>query len=151
MCKWGTDTKVKLCEIDLNGLTREQHKERTKILGLKEDEELIDSCIAPLVQVLNDYGIETVASCCGHGKVKVSNIRIHPKNIKLSVMKNTFTAWLEFPYRGVMREEEKDEESKLLEKWAMDLANSIQENPECIEIEELMIAHFKLWGKRLRG
>ena len=28
----------------------------------------IDSCIAPIVKALNDAGIYTVASCCGHGK-----------------------------------------------------------------------------------
>lgn len=27
----------------------------------------IDSCIAPIVQALNDAGVETIASCCGHG------------------------------------------------------------------------------------
>ncbi len=27
----------------------------------------IDSCIAPIIQALNTAGIETVASCCGHG------------------------------------------------------------------------------------
>lgn len=27
-----------------------------------------DPCIAPLVKALNDGGIRTVASCCGHGK-----------------------------------------------------------------------------------
>ena len=27
----------------------------------------VDPCIAPLVQALNDAGIQTVASCCGHG------------------------------------------------------------------------------------
>lgn len=27
----------------------------------------IDACIAPLIQALNDGGIPTVASCCGHG------------------------------------------------------------------------------------
>lgn len=26
-----------------------------------------DPCIAPLVKALNDGGIRTVASCCGHG------------------------------------------------------------------------------------
>lgn len=29
----------------------------------------VDSCIAPIVRALNDAGIETVASCCGHGKI----------------------------------------------------------------------------------
>lgn len=28
----------------------------------------VDPCIAPLVQALNDAGIETMASCCGHGR-----------------------------------------------------------------------------------
>lgn len=28
----------------------------------------IDACIAPLVKILNDAGVATVASCCGHGK-----------------------------------------------------------------------------------
>ena len=27
----------------------------------------VDPCIAPLVAALNDAGIPTVASCCGHG------------------------------------------------------------------------------------
>ena len=29
----------------------------------------VDACIAPLVKSLNDAGIETLASCCGHGKI----------------------------------------------------------------------------------
>lgn len=28
----------------------------------------IDSCIAPLIVQLNNYGIKTLASCCGHGR-----------------------------------------------------------------------------------
>lgn len=28
----------------------------------------IDSCIAPLVKALNEGGMTTVSSCCGHGK-----------------------------------------------------------------------------------
>lgn len=27
-----------------------------------------DPCIAPIVKALNDAGLRTVASCCGHGK-----------------------------------------------------------------------------------
>ena len=27
----------------------------------------VDPCIAPIVQALNDAGIQTRASCCGHG------------------------------------------------------------------------------------
>lgn len=68
MCKWGTHEKVKLMEINLQGYTLERHKKRAKKLGLEDDEEFIDSCIASLVQVLNDGGIKTTSSCCGHGK-----------------------------------------------------------------------------------
>ncbi len=28
----------------------------------------VDSCVAPIVRALNDAGIITIASCCGHGK-----------------------------------------------------------------------------------
>lgn len=28
----------------------------------------VDPCIAPLVQALNNAGIQTIACCCGHGK-----------------------------------------------------------------------------------
>jgi hypothetical protein len=53
MCKWGTNTIVKLCKPKpVSGRTE---------IG-------VDSCIAPLVQALNDAGIATRACCCGHGK-----------------------------------------------------------------------------------
>jgi len=130
MCKWGTHTKVELCEIDLSGLTREQNKLRAKKLGLSEKGELIDSCIAPLVQMLNDYGIKTVSSCCGHGKLDHSVIEIHPKYFKLRTFGFTklycrflvkclsyivrklvadnrqFCLELKFPYKGVPRRSE---------------------------------------------
>jgi hypothetical protein len=32
----------------------------------------VDKCIADIVNALNHYGIETVASCCGHNKVTPS-------------------------------------------------------------------------------
>jgi len=60
----------------------------------------VDACLAPLVYLLNQYGIQTITCCCGHGKVGVSSIRIHPKHIKLSTLGEEFTAWLEFPYQG---------------------------------------------------
>ena len=55
-------------EISLQGYPIEQHRKRAKKLGLKDDEEFIDSCIAPLVQTLNNGGIKTTSSCCGHEK-----------------------------------------------------------------------------------
>ena len=46
MCKWNTTTIVTLVD------------------GKKVD---VDSCIATLVQAINDGGVKTLASCCGHG------------------------------------------------------------------------------------
>lgn len=54
MCRWGTDVLMKV------GL-RQDGKIRKKIIA-------VDQCIAPIVRALNKSGIETVASCCGHGK-----------------------------------------------------------------------------------
>ncbi len=31
-----------------------------------------DECIQPIVQLFNDYGMQTMASCCGHGKQNTS-------------------------------------------------------------------------------
>lgn len=51
MCKWGTDALVKLAHpMPVSG--------RTEIV--------VDACIAPLVQMLNDYGVHTTGCCCGH-------------------------------------------------------------------------------------
>jgi hypothetical protein len=58
MCKWGTTTKMALTiPAHLSHMGHEYEKE----VG-------IDSCIAPIVRALNDAGIVTIASCCGHGK-----------------------------------------------------------------------------------
>lgn len=38
------------------------------------DQGQIDECIQPLVKALNDAGLETVASCCGHGQRPTSII-----------------------------------------------------------------------------
>jgi len=51
--KCGTDAvMVKLCK-------PREHSGRTIVP--------VDACIAPIVQALNDAGIETLGSCCGHG------------------------------------------------------------------------------------
>ena len=51
MCEWGNTTRLIMK------------------VGKKAQIIDIDSCIAPIVLALNDAGIETVASCCGHGKI----------------------------------------------------------------------------------
>jgi len=53
MCKWGTDMSVRLAyPLSVSGRTEVD----------------VDACIAPLVQMLNDYGIHTTGCCCGHGR-----------------------------------------------------------------------------------
>lgn len=92
MCKWGIDKEVKLYK----------RKKHSRLLTMK-----VDVCLAPLIQILNDYGIETIASCCGHGKIKHSHIRIHPKNILLTEFGDTFSVHLKFPYREKINNKEK--------------------------------------------
>lgn len=58
MCKWGTDVVL---EVTIPAALSHTGEQRQKQVG-------IDACIAPLVKALNDAGITTVASCCGHGK-----------------------------------------------------------------------------------
>lgn len=42
----------------------------TTLVALKTGDVVeVDACIAPLVMVLNDGGIPTVGSCCGHEEV----------------------------------------------------------------------------------
>lgn len=53
MCKWGTDAIVQLAH-------PMAHSGRTEVA--------VDACLAPLVQMLNDYGVHTVGCCCGHGR-----------------------------------------------------------------------------------
>lgn len=58
MCNWGEHEDVTVtvpAELSHTGSDRKAVKN-------------IDRCIASLVTALNKYGIETVASCCGHGR-----------------------------------------------------------------------------------
>ena len=90
MCKWGKHKKVKViipADISHSG------KEREAIVK-------VDKCLAPLIKMLNRYGIKTTSCCCGHGKVMKSYIGIQGKNVHLGVFENTglVSINLEFPY-----------------------------------------------------
>lgn len=66
MCKWGDTTPLTVfipAKLSRTGEARWDTKD-------------VDSCIAPIVRALNDAGVITVASCCGHGK--------RPANIALA-------------------------------------------------------------------
>ena len=58
MCNWGTTTEL---EITIPAHLSHTGKPYRKVMG-------IDACIAPIVEALNKAGIETIGSCCGHGK-----------------------------------------------------------------------------------
>ena len=58
MCEWGTETVLRVWIPASLSHTGEG----------RFDAKGIDSCIAPIVRALNDAGVVTVASCCGHGK-----------------------------------------------------------------------------------
>lgn len=54
MCEWGTHVEVE----NLLAFNGDWHRRTWKI----------DACIAPIVKALDGGGVETVQSCCGHGK-----------------------------------------------------------------------------------
>lgn len=58
MCKWGTDTEV---QVTVPADASYTGKDRVDI-------KKIDACIAPIVRALNEAGIRTDSSCCGHFK-----------------------------------------------------------------------------------
>jgi hypothetical protein len=58
MCNWGTEVGLIV--------TIPAHLSHTGVD--RQDVKGIDSCIAPIVKALNDGGITTISSCCGHGK-----------------------------------------------------------------------------------
>ncbi len=60
----------------------------------------VDRCLARLIKTLNDYGIDTISCCCGHGNTKTSSIRIDARNIELIPMGDILTVHLKFPYPG---------------------------------------------------
>lgn len=58
MCKWGTEE-----ELILLTPARLSHTGVPMVRPWK-----IDACIAPIVKALNEGGVLTVQSCCGHGR-----------------------------------------------------------------------------------
>lgn len=58
MCEWGTDIVLRV----------PIHADDSHTGEFRWDDKGVDSCIADIVQVLNDAGIYTRGCCCGHGK-----------------------------------------------------------------------------------
>ena len=91
MCKWGTDRDVNLCVP-----TPIQKRSTVKV----------DACIAPLVQMLNSYGVQTTASCCGHGKISHSRILLDARSLEILPLEDgSLRVHLIFPY-DILKEDE---------------------------------------------
>lgn len=74
MCKWGNHKEVRVkIPADLSCDGRAKWKDAK-----------IDSCIAPLVQALQDGGIDMRGSCCGHGN-GIGDIHLQDGRILLIV------------------------------------------------------------------
>ena len=58
MCKRGTDTVLDLPIPAHLSHTGKEYRKKVPV----------DACIAPIVKALNDAGIKTIQSCCGHDK-----------------------------------------------------------------------------------
>jgi hypothetical protein len=58
MCKWGNDIAM---EVVIPAHLSHSGAAYRREIG-------IDACIAPIVRALNDGGVSTIQSCCGHGK-----------------------------------------------------------------------------------
>jgi len=74
MCKWGQSVKS---EVTIPQHLSYTGKERLTVVD-------IDKCIYPIVKALNDGGVFTIASCCGHGQLPGSIILENNKELILT-------------------------------------------------------------------
>jgi len=96
VCKHGDEVPLKVTILAEASYTGEE----------REDIKPIDKCLAPLVKMLNRYGIKTCACCCGHGRTKKSWVMIDSRNIHFGKIEHNglMSVSLEFPYKGERRE-----------------------------------------------
>lgn len=66
MCEWNNNI---ICHVPI-------HPELSHDGKFRWDDKPIDSCIAPLVNALNDAGIYTASCCCGHDET-LGHIWLH--------------------------------------------------------------------------
>jgi len=91
MCKYGDFEEIIIASQKHKGIP---------ITGAHAHRVNVDRCIAPLVEMLNIYGIQTIACCCGHGKTAHSRIKISAHNLELIPLGEDLTVHLKFPYPG---------------------------------------------------
>ena len=74
MCEWGSEVMLRV------PIAAEDSHTGT----LRWAEKGVDACIAPIVKALNDAGILTASSCCGHGKAEGSILLHDGRRITIS-------------------------------------------------------------------
>ena len=72
----------------------------------------IDACIAPLVKALNQGGMATMASCCGHGKMDGVISLQDGRELVIMSTKDRERHFEQFPHtiHGEIREKGQDDE-----------------------------------------
>jgi len=99
MCKFG--------DFETITIAPKEHfspKDIPKIEGAASHRVNVDRCLAPLIEMLNLYGIKTIACCCGHGRSPNSSIRISAHNLDIIALGEDLTIHLKFPYSGLKKE-----------------------------------------------
>jgi len=81
MCEWGNVETMEIVASSEYAADGEVHKKTIDV----------DSCIAPIVRALNEAGIKTIASCCGHGE-RVGIITLE-RGRNLLVLPDDSTEW----------------------------------------------------------
>lgn len=72
----------------------------------------IDKCLAPLIIILNAYGIKTTSCCCGHGKTKKSYVGISAKNIHLGKIESSGLISISLEFLHIRSKDEKNNVNK---------------------------------------
>jgi hypothetical protein len=86
MCKHGT-----VREVEQSRLPGVDYRDKNHPI-------LIDECIADIVLALNDGGVHTIGSCCGHGKCAGSIILKDGRT--LAVLPEGYTGLVMMPKKG---------------------------------------------------
>ena len=100
MCKHGDFEEIIIAPKMNNSPVGVPELEKSHSAGAHSHRVSVDRCLAPLIEMLNIYGIKTLACCCGHGKSAKSGIRISARNIEFHPLEEDVTVHLTFPYPG---------------------------------------------------
>lgn len=69
------------------------HEAREAAMTVLDEKTWCDPCLVPLIKALNDGGIRTVASCCGHGH-RPGNVMLADGRVLLVLPDTEWDRWL---------------------------------------------------------